>query len=183
MIIYIRHGDDKVIDKDYPHDAFLTEKGAKLAKKTAKQLLKQYGVPSVIYYSPMTRARETCQVFLKVIQKYQEKKQKKSIKIRTIISPSLSRYFTPSEQDNPKITAETAKYNPPIRETIPDLINRMVNFHKDKLNKHSGELAWSISHGLALKKLIDQIGYYAPESVDFLETFVCISREESTVFK
>lgn len=179
MIIYIRHGNDTVINKDYPHDASLTEKGAKMARKTAKELLEEYGVPSIIYYSPMTRARETCQIFLEVIEKYQKKKGKKEKKkIRTIVSPALSRYFTPSEQQDPKITEETAKYNPPIHETIQDLINRMVGFHKEKLAKHSGELVWSISHGLALKKLIDQIGYYAPESVDFLETFVCVNKEE-----
>lgn len=35
---------------------------------------------------------------------------------------------------------------------VLDQINRMVDFHKNKLAKHSGDLGWNISHGLQFTK-------------------------------
>lgn len=172
MIIYVRHGHDKVISSKTQHDPEITEEGKAMARKTALTLLKMYPPPTCIYLSPMRRVRQTYQQFRQVIL------DKTGEEVPGLADGRLSRFFVGKEKKDPRIHSSTEKYDIPIEETVEDMVDRMMDIHKENLKKHKGEVVWVISHGLTLKKLIDQLGYNSPEHVDFLEYYVISQRNE-----
>ena len=173
MIIYVRHGHDLVTSSQTKHDPEITEEGKEMARKTARNLLKMYPVPKYIYISPMRRVRQTYQQFRQVIL------DKTGQEVPGIADGRLSRFFVGKEKKDPRIHSSTKKYNVPVEETVEDMIERMLDIHKENLVKHKGEVIWVISHGLTLKKLIDQLGYNSPEHVDFLEYYIIATKGEN----
>lgn len=153
----MRHGND---DKksNYKHDKSLNslpETENQIIQFT-KSLIKKYGYPDKIYCSPFKRARATLEIMLKLINK----------KVKVIIDPNLSRFFTRNEQKNVSVRRQTLKYDPPLYEN-------KKSFHKrvDKVEKKNYCTCcnvWHITHYLVLKRICQNNNIPIPNHMKFL---------------
>lgn len=170
MIIIFRHAKDDEKAASYDHDAHITEEGAAEVPAMVKRLVKEFGFPSIIICSPFVRARETLKIIRSVL-----KKHKKFPELKFKIDKRLSRYFTSEQQRNPSIRPDTQKHKPPIYEHIDDFNTRLKGVMNNLASKgyaeKKGPVIWCVSHGLAVKKLLLNIGLNSPESVPALETY------------
>lgn len=161
-IIYIRHGQDK--RSGYKYDEKLTSRGKKESKEMAIDLIKQYGLPDVIYCSPFYRTRQTKRRMVKMVKKYGGDP-------KVIIDSRLSRFFTKKEKRNPDIKKDTMKHNVPIYESWEEFKLRV----KDQLNdmeSSNNQIVWCIGHTLIIKHVARFKNIDRPDHVDYLDTVI-----------
>src|SRR5579872_517311 len=108
MIIYIRHTNDEVTDPTHRHDHGVTDDGLRKAKRKARFLIKKYGRPETVFYSPFKRSVETMKAMVSQMGKHP---------VMVYRDPHLSRYFSKKEKRDPSIAPETKEAHPPIQET------------------------------------------------------------------
>jgi len=70
-IIYIRHGKDR--KGSHKHDEKLTKEGKKEVEIFTEKLVREYGIPDIIYYSPFHRTRHTAKYMLRKIIEMRKK--------------------------------------------------------------------------------------------------------------
>lgn len=91
-LLFIRHGPDEA-DGKHVFDQRISPKGKRSCRKVAKLLVKKYGLPTLIYYSPYKRCRTTLQEFLRVIESH-----KGDHVVKTEPAPSLGKFYTTQQR-------------------------------------------------------------------------------------
>ena len=167
MIIYIRHAHDEHPSSKYSHksDIPLNDKGKKMAFKISQKLIKKYGVPDLILLSPLYRTRQTATIFSHVINQLTGKNP------QMYIDPRLSKYFTESQQKNPKVRKDTKKFPLPIHESKDDVMNRVIH-HLNDICKSTDKNIWCITHAIILKYIAKHKCIDIPPHIEFLQTLV-----------
>jgi broad specificity phosphatase PhoE len=169
--LYLRHANDEhsIIDKNkqHKHDTHLNMKEKHNNYNIIKKLLKNYGPPDVIHYSPFSRIRETIDLILYVVKYYFPKH-----KITLVIDNNLSRYFNRKEQLAPSLSFTTIKYNPPIFEKKEDFNNRIMQHIKFMETSYLNEKVWCVTHALVFKRIAHYHFVDIPEHIPFLHSFV-----------
>lgn len=160
MHVYLRHANDNVRSKNklYAHDHSLNSKSEvenDIIIFTQK-LIKKYGYPDRIQCSPFKRARATLAVMLKVIDR----------KVKVIIEPKLSRFFTKKEQRKIGVRERTLRYQPPIYEDKQQFYKRVDQVKKE--NRCRCCTTWSITHYLVLKRMCEKESISIPDHMPFL---------------
>lgn len=164
VIIYIRHGKDT--KSTYRFDQKLTNKGKKMAGNLSKLLIKEYGIPDAIFYSPYYRTRQTKNKMIKTLSIYTDQKIYKKTDYR------LSRFFTKRESKNPDIREDTKNKKAPIFETWSDFKHRVKKQLHYVENKKEFKVIWCIGHTLIIKEIIKLKNLTKLTHVNFLETIV-----------
>lgn len=164
MIIYIRHGNDDGSDPTFAHDPRITEDGRKKARKTAFELVKDYGSPKIIFCSPFKRTIQTAKIMKKMCGANTE----------IYIDPNLSRYFCTREKCDPQLYPETERYDTPIYESWNGF-ERRVNKHLDMIEKNKFKLRsaiiWCITHALVYKHIARTYQVEIPNYIPFMHSF------------
>lgn len=164
-IIYIRHGNDK--RSRYKHDEKLTSEGKREARELAKNLIEEYGLPDIIYYSPFYRTRQTRKQMTKEIYKYKEENGiDKRIKLQ--IEPRLGRYFTRKEERNPDISSSTLYKGAIIEETFQEFGKR-VEYQLNEVIDNEYNIVWNITHSLVLLKVSKVLNISRSSHVKYLD--------------
>ena len=164
IIIYIRHGED--IRDGYKYDEKLTDDGKYEVKVLANKLIKDYGVPEVIYYSPYYRTRQTTRIMLKVIH------EELNEKIRLKCDPRLSRFFTKRQKRDPDISRSTRKKGAPIYESWSDFKYRAEEQISDMEENDKYQIIWCVTHTLILDRLINIKNIDHGFKIPYLDTIV-----------
>ena len=171
VLIFIRHGKDR--ESSHKHDEKLRKSGKKKAYKLAKKLIKEYGIPDIIYYSPYARTRQTLKSMFKAIKKY-KKKYNLTGKPSLINEPKLGRLFTGKERKNPDIRESTLSKGAIITESKEEFRNR-IEFHLNevitKMEQNNSKI-WNITHSLVLVHIAKIRNIELPEHLDYLEKIV-----------
>lgn len=165
MIIYVRHSDDEGGDCSKKLDCNLVEDGARLASKVGKKLIKKYGVPDVVYFSPFRRTKGTMKNMLRGI----------NLENTVLIEePRLSRYFVSGEKSNPDIDISTYMSNIPIEENRKEFSLRIEKFASSlKRNPNNKKIViWCITHTTVYKKLGRIYNVDIPHMIPFMSYFV-----------
>jgi broad specificity phosphatase PhoE len=167
-IIYIRHGKDAV--DEYKYDEILTDKGKIAVKHLTKKLIKEHGVPDIIYYSPYYRTRQTKNIMLKTIKKYFNRDYPPYE-----CDNRLSRFFTEKQSRNPDIRSDTIKKGAPVYETweefnarVKEQVDEMENSNKTNNYK----VIWCVTHTLILDYLIRNKELDRDHHIPYLDTIV-----------
>lgn len=163
-IIYIRHGKD-VVD-EHKYDEILTDKGKIAVKHLTKKLIREHGIPDIIYYSPYYRTRQTKNIMLKVIKKYFNEEYP-LIKCDN----RLSRFFTEKQSRHPDIRKDTMKKGAPIYETWEEF-NMRVKEQIDEMENLDHKIIWCVTHTLILDYLIKNKNLNRDHHIPFLDTII-----------
>jgi len=163
-VIYIRHSND-TRDK-HKYDEKLTEEGKENCKIFVEKLIKEHGLPDIIYYSPFHRTRQTKNIMFNYIKKNH------NINLKNVCDYRLSRFFTEKQKKNPDIRSDTLYKGAPIDESWEEFKHRVRKQLKDMEKKRTEKIIWCITHTLVLsyvikKKKIDH-EYFIP----YLDTIV-----------
>ena len=171
VIIYIRHGEDKSRNYKYKYDPKLTRRGKDDAKELTEKLLKQYGVPDVIYFSPYARTRQTLKHMLRIVSKHSDKKIKK------IVDHRLSRFFTRKQKRNPDIREKTRYLGAPIYETWDDFKDRVADQLEDMEEEiKSNNVIWCVGHTLIIKLVAKYRNIDKDKYITYLDTVVLMEK-------
>lgn len=141
MRIFIRHGPKAYANghsETYAHDPPLTEEGPELCRQKALQLLKSYGRPSVIRYSPYLRTRQTAEAMASQIPGG----------CPMICDVRLSEYLGNHRTVPLDVYPETAILSPPHPENYHQFTYRVKTFFTDPSIQ---EYEWNVTHGLVIK--------------------------------
>ena len=164
MLIILRHAHDNS-HSHHKHDNRITEEGIKQSRKRAKRLVKRYGPPKRIYFSPFRRTRETIHSMEPVLKFYE---------LELIQHNCLSRYFSKKEKKAPSIDASTAQWDVPIHESWEDFNNRVDEFIVQMQTSNyinNEEVTWCIVHALVYKRISEKFGVEIPAHIPFLDYF------------
>ncbi len=164
MFVLLRHPDDEDPEATYTLDPHITIKGIKSILKIVNGLVEEYGIPSIIYSSPLTRCRESSYYIVKYL------KDKYNIKIEIIITPHISRYFTSNEKKNPDIRDRSVKFNTPVNETWKDFKKRIRYFnhtHKYEL-KTKNIVVWCVTHYLVIREYSKIYKFPIPDKMPYM---------------
>ena len=164
MLIYIRHGHDR--SSDYRHDQILTGRGKRAARARAEQLISDYGVPDIIYYSPFQRTRATQKQMLKAVERY--KTEHGIIQpTQTVAEPRLGRYFNRRERAAPEVHPKTRKQGGLDHEDRQMFKNRV----HEHFNEHRGtdRIVWCITHSLVIIRVAKLTGSPYPRHIEYLD--------------
>lgn len=173
MIVYIRHANDKEHNPQYLHDTHITDSGKKDARKATAKLVKKYGFPDKIYYSPFLRCKETLEAMISELRFIQTGVNKKCcVKcykgVELIIDNDLSRCFN-YDKNKPSVSPKTLKNHVPIKETDVDLHSRIDNHIK---NVDRTKNVWCLTHAIIYKKIAKKLNIVTPDKIEFLDHFV-----------
>lgn len=166
MLIYIRHSEDDDTDPTYQHDPHLTDRGKKLARHQGKKLIRKYGLPDIIFYSPFRRTRETLNYMLYDLS------NKDYDKIETVCELDASRYFSKRDKLNPDVAKSTLSKDIPIYENMSDFSSRINSLSK-KLSKlhRRNYVIWCITHTTVYKQLADIYHLDLPNHIPYMHYF------------
>jgi broad specificity phosphatase PhoE len=176
VLIYIRHGHDSSSSR-HKYDERLTERGKKEARRRARKLISEHGLPNFIYYSPLQRTRKTAKQFLKVATA--KAKEMNQAPPQLMAEPRLGRYFTESQIKRVK-RGET-----PLRSTTA---NVLFDRTRDEFKKRVGQLfheqsatagagvVWNVTHSLVLLHVAAINKISRSSHVDYLEKLVVKAR-------
>lgn len=157
-IVYIRHGDDA--KNGYMFDESLTKKGKKRSQEKAKKLVKKYGIPDIIYYSPFYRTKQTKNEMLKIVGD-----------VPTQFDIRLSRYFSQNQSEICNLKASTLKYNPPIIESKHDFKQRIDELIYD-MEHTDNEVVWCITHTIVIDRIIHKKKIKHGYDIPYLDTII-----------
>src|SRR5213080_2332527 len=107
-IIYIRHAEklfsNGASGQEYSHDPDITDEGVLEANILGLKLVEKYGIPNVIYCSPLLRTRETMNSLL---GKVDEAKS-----LVAYCDVRIGEYFGHWKAEDVVLTPETRSYSP-----------------------------------------------------------------------
>lgn len=146
-IIYIRHGSDE--RQNHKYDEELTREGKEEAKKIAKKLIEEYGLPDVIYYSPFYRTRQTRKAMMHTIKKYVKDESELPV---LKLEPRLGRFFTKKQSKNPDIRNSTSQKGAIIYETWNEFETRVTQQYEE-IKQTKDIIIWNITHTLVLLQI------------------------------
>ena len=153
ILIFIRHAPD--MDKDegtYSQDVRLRQDAPKELDRFIPLMVKAYGFPTEIRYSPLRRTCETQKEMMKRLKKINPR-----CKIKTKRDPALSRFWTASERKNLDVHPKTLTYGPPIipteqaKENVTNMFLKL-NQRAGKLS-HAKDIVWCITHAVVIKHI------------------------------
>lgn len=167
MLIYIRHSDDEVSDPTFIYDPKITYNGKKLAYKEGYRLIKKYGIPDIIYCSPLRRTKLTLKYMLYSL----DDEVKENIKIYN--DTNASRYFPKKEKNKHEVSPNTLKSIIPLYETYDQFTER-VKAHSQYLEKYinSDKVVWCITHTTFYKKLCKLYSIELPSRIPFMHNII-----------
>jgi broad specificity phosphatase PhoE len=163
-IIYIRHGKDKKRDK-YKYDPKLTDIGKEQTIELTKRLVKKYGYPDIICFSPFSRTRQTVKYMLRTIERLGGREPRLKLDRR------LSRFFTRREKRNPDVSRKTIKYGAPIYETWDDFKDR-VREQLNDMERRREDVIWCVGHTLIIKRVAKYKGIDRDDYVKYSDTVI-----------
>lgn len=143
-IIYIRHGEDE--NGKHVNDQELTESGKHESYLLAKQLIATFGIPNIIYYSPLFRCRQTIKQMKKAINEIVNSSNKDTIIYK--VEPKLGRFFTKKEIKNVDIRRSTIKNGVIIYEKHEKFKERVKEHLTNILTDDNNHIIWNITHAL-----------------------------------
>jgi len=180
MIIYIRHANDEESNPKYKHDTHITEKGKKEITKFIHKLVKKYGYPDKIYFSPFQRCKETVTEMINEIVFIKTGKYPNcclkcySHEIELIEDHHLSRYFSKKDMKKPSVAPKTLKHKIPMDESHNEFHERLEK-HITKVKKdvkENNEIIWCITHAITFKKIGKKLHVNTADHIKFLDHFV-----------
>jgi broad specificity phosphatase PhoE len=164
-MLYIRHGED--IEGRYKNDWKLTQNGKEEIKKRTLELIEIYGIPDIIYYSPLYRTRQTAKLMVQVIE------EKTNIKVKAKMDVNLGRFFSYREKDFPNIRESTLNKGIIINETWKQFRYRVKKQFIKKLNDN--RKIWNITHSLVLLRVASLKNIDINPRVKFLD-YISVER-------
>jgi len=188
-IIYIRHGHDK--KSHYKFDEKLVDEGKEKARQLAKKLVREYGIPDVIYLSPMRRTRQTGDEFLKVVNKYRQTHGHKTTKgesrktetrkneTRLETEPRIGRLFTHAQQREHDAHRKNRKRY--LRHSTKNVImdkdkeafgERVAKQFQQISETGEDQVIWNITHSLVLLHVAKMNNIERDRHVKYLDTLV-----------
>ena len=179
-IVFIRHGHDE------PHgghvfDERLSSEGKAKCRQAAKDLVRKYGPPTIIYYSPFQRCRATLREFLRVVNSYHKLPDNHEVKI--IVAPALGKYFT-SEQ---RLAMKSQSFRRgALRKSTERIGSVLIDKNKRKfikrVKKHvkkcrsdlkekseEGVVIWNICHAVVLRRAAKICHRKVDDHVEYLQ--------------
>lgn len=166
--IYIRHADKAYKNMEsefFKHDPGITQTGVERAKRVARKLIDEYGIPTKIVSSPFRRARETAMIMNMILENPFEEIE---------IDINLSEYLGNHNNIPLDVTTATLVHNPPHPETFNDMKLR-VKKHVEKMRKNNNtntnETVWFITHGLIIKQIGNNVGLKTNKTLPCLTCF------------
>ena len=170
VILYIRHAKDR--EGNYLHDEKLTKEGKYEAFDLTKNLIEEYGLPDIIYYSPFYRVRQTRKVMMKVISKYKKENNIKK-EVVLILEPRLGRFFTRNQSKYPDVRESTFRKGAIIeersrefKERVEEQLNQIQNIDKN---------IWNITHSLVILHVARLSDINRSSHVNYLD--VCVVKK------
>ncbi len=144
MHILIRHGPkthaNNDVQAEYRYDAGLTDDGLIVTRSKITDIIAEYGPPKIIYCSPYLRTRQTAAIIFELSGDHPE--------IR--IDRRLSEYLGNQRGSHQgTLRGETARYRPPMRETVPEFRLRCKSYY-DSLNP-TEDVIYHVTHGFYVK--------------------------------
>lgn len=167
MLIYIRHSDDQTSDTTHEHDPKLNQEGKNRAAKEGRSLIKEFGIPTIIYCSPYRRTRETVKYMLRNVSR------RDKAGIRIVFNSRLARYFAKVERRNVNICDSTRDSDIPIYESRKEFIERVEKLAK-RMEHYidSDEIVWCITHTTVYKRLGRIYDIPLPSYIPHMDNFV-----------
>jgi broad specificity phosphatase PhoE len=159
----MRHGKDK--RTKYRNDEKLTESGKLETREKTEQLIEDYGIPDIIYYSPFYRTRESTKEMKKVL------KDKYNVKVKTKVDFRLGRYFSPRERRNPDIHSSTYKNGALVDENKKEF-QRRVKEQFEHVKEKDKTVIWNITHSLVLLHVSHLSDISHDPHVEYLDTLI-----------
>jgi len=163
-IIYIRHGKDR--RGSHKHDEKLTKEGKEEVERFTEKLVKEYGIPDIIYYSPFHRTRHTAKYMLRKI--IEIRTDNKKIKMKMDIN--LGRFFTKSQKDNPDVRDSTHRKGIIVNEKWEDFKDR-VEFQMNNIVNENKNI-WNITHSLVILQVAKLNNIERDKHVNYLDIVV-----------
>ena len=161
VLVVLRHSDDDQPSR-YEHDHAITPRGVLLARATAKHLIAEYGMPSIIYTSAFRRTRETLNAIRPVLKG----------NVQTVIDNDASRFFNSSEQRKPGVHPSTMEHKPPIVESWEDFQARCRRHFAKALEQSKTQVVWTISHYLVYRTIAEDYSIELPKHTPFCDFMV-----------
>ena len=164
MFVLLRHPHDEDPEATYILDPHITSRGINSIKKRLDMLIDEYGIPSIIYTSPLTRCRESSYYIKNCIESMY------GIRVKVIVDPSISRYFTSKEKINPDVRQKTLLLKTPVREDWRQFKRRIRNFknnHRHEL-QNTKTLVWCITHYLVIREYSKIMGFTIPKKMPYM---------------
>ena len=182
-IVFIRHGHDET-HGDHVFDERLSAKGKDECRKAAKDLVRQYGPPNVIYYSPFQRCRATLREFLRVVTTY--KKLPAGHEVKSVVAPALGKYFTSEQRRAMKSHSFRRTALRKSTERVGEAQGGAVLVDKDKrkfikrVKRHVKQcrrhvkdnptaVIWNICHAVVLRRAGKICKVDVPDHVEYLQ--------------
>jgi broad specificity phosphatase PhoE len=182
MLIYIRHSkEENGGDATHRQDPKLTRDGKHLAKRQGYKLVEKYGIPTVIYCSPLRRTQQTLEYMLKSIPESERRN------INIIYENGVSRYFS-TKQKNIDIATSTKRANIPVHESQSSFKRRVTeitvklddfisasnsNFNSSNSNSSNFKhVVWCITHTTVYKLLAEIYNVDIPRHIPFMYHFI-----------
>jgi broad specificity phosphatase PhoE len=164
MFVLLRHPHDEDPEATYALDPHVTPKGIRSINENINYLIKEYGIPSVIYCSPLARCRESA----KYMQKYIKKEYNKDVKI--LIDPRISRHFSSKQKSNSDVRQRTLDYKTPIQDNWGQFKDRVRSFLKSHRNeiRDKNVTVWCITHYLVIRQYSKIYGFPIPKNMPFM---------------
>jgi len=164
MFVLLRHPHDEDPDATYALDPHLTKKGYRSMHDKIDLMIKEYGIPSIIYCSPMTRCREATKYMCKYINHQYHKD------VKMIVEPKISRYFTSKERKNLDIVRDkTRDFETPIGESYHDFKERVISFARgQKVNIKQKKNVWCVTHYLVVRRFSKLYGFPIPKRMPYM---------------
>lgn len=156
MLLYIRHGNDET--NGHRHDHRLARKGRFEVKYVTKRLIRQYGVPDIVYYSPMQRSVDTVAYMKKYLPKS-----------KFIMDRTMSRFFSSKEQADPSVYPSTLKRKIPIYENKRTFRLRCIDRYQEL--RDSNKIIWCVTHALVMKAIAQITETKLPDHIPFMYSF------------
>ena len=164
MVVYIRHANDDSHKTKHIHDPHITRNGVSLIKLKLKELIKKYGYPKEIHYSPFRRCIDTMRIII-----HELKKNTDTENIKLIPDTNLSRYFNKKEKKKPKVSKKTLGYGIPINESKYAFYKR-VSLNANNM-KNTDNTVWCITHAIVYKTVAKSYNVFTNDHIDFFESF------------
>ena len=166
-IIYIRHGKDR--KGSHKHDEKLTKEGKKEVEIFTEKLVREYGIPDIIYYSPFHRTRHTAKYMLRKIIDIRED-DTKTVKLK--LDVNLGRFFTKRQKKNPDVRDSTYKKGIIVEERWEDFKERVESQLDANLKNNKDKLVWNITHSLVILQVAKLKNIQRDSHVEYLDTVV-----------
>lgn len=167
MIIYIRHANDNERDPQYKQDSNITKRGIKNTKKFVHRMVKKYGFPKTILFSPFQRCTQTVAIMVSELISLQSSK---TVSYNIKKDLTLSRVFTSTDKENVSVSPETMRLNINIHESSEDIDRRVKQHLRNTLSYDTP--IWCITHAIIYKRISRQLNIPTPDHIEFLDHFI-----------